>query len=278
MRGRWPPPIPRAAPRFLEASQCPAHALAARPKRPAGRATPRAARTMSPPTRPTVATFPPKPRRGRPREGSCPLGLQLPCQSPQGWRKGKKSVRPPGTEPAITRLPYRAPSTRAGSSGTGGRGHPDAEHLAGRGGGRSELPGKHRDPARAERGSAWPRRGAPLGGQWSCQEYRGWGGCQALERHALRAPGGTAGALGWAGKRRLQGRPGVRAHAGREAGSIPSGKQEKLVSSTLEPRSGQRAAAGGEKPLVPGRRPAPRPPTPLTWQLAPETPAGQVQL
>ena len=133
MRGRWPPPIPRAAPRFLEASQCPAHALAARPKRPAGRATPRAARTMSPPTRPTVATFPPKPRRGRPREGSCPLGLQLPCQSPQGWRKGKKSVRPPGTEPAITRLPYRAPSTRAGSSGTGGRGHPDAEHLAGGG-------------------------------------------------------------------------------------------------------------------------------------------------
>ena len=56
---------------------------------------------------------------------------------------------------------------------------------------------------------------------------------------ALREPrAGTAGVPRWAEKRHLQGRPGVRVHVSREARSSPFPKREKLVSGTLEPRTG----------------------------------------
>lgn len=77
----------------------------------------------------------------------------------------------------------------------------------------------------------------------------------------------------------MEGWPGVCVYADPEAESIiPFSKGEKLVSGLLKPQEEQRSAAGQERLQVPGRRPDRRPPRPLTWQLAPETPAGQVQL
>ena len=82
---------------------------------------------------------------------------------------------------------------------------------------------------------------------------------------------GTTREPRWAEKRLLQGRPGVRVHAGREARSIRFPKGKKLKSGPLEPRAGQRSVAGGEKPWVPDPHSALRPPrhSPGSWRPRP---------
>lgn len=120
------------APRFLEASRCPAHSLAAYPKHAPPGASSREGDTTSP-TRnvPSNASCcsntPAKLRKGWSQAAGRQLTSRPPAAllEPSRVLERKENARPLGTEPATPCRPYGSPSTHAGSGGTRNGGHLD---------------------------------------------------------------------------------------------------------------------------------------------------------